>query len=180
MSQVVFLPGKNIDLRPLTPADATGNYAQWFNDREVVHYMLNGSFPMSVKALAEFIDHSLTSKNDLILAISSKEGNRHIGNVGLHRIDWIRRSAEFGIVVGEKSYWGKGMATEATRMICDYGFTRLNLHRIWLGVHADHKAAIKSYENVGFTIEGKLRHDMFTDGKYADRLIMGLLRDELK
>ena len=55
-------------------------------------------------------------------------------------------SAEFGILVGEKEYWSRGIGSEATEAIVRHGFDKRNLHRIWLGVFADHDGAIKVYE----------------------------------
>ena len=57
----------------------------------------------------------------------------------------------------------------------EYGFDRLNLHRIDLGVFAEHKAAVRCYEKAGFKVEGRMREDLFQDGEYKDRLWMGLL-----
>jgi RimJ/RimL family protein N-acetyltransferase len=56
----------------------------------------------------------------------------------------------------------------------------LNLHRIELGVFAEHKAAVRCYEKAGFKVEGRMREDLFHDGEYKDRIWMGLLRSEYK
>jgi RimJ/RimL family protein N-acetyltransferase len=110
----VFLDGGSFCLRPLRLEDAKGNYGRWFNDREVVQYMIHGSFPMGEAELETFIRHTHTTRNDLILAVVDKEKQQHVGNIGLHRIDWIRRSAEFGIVIGEKEYWGMNVSSSAS------------------------------------------------------------------
>ncbi len=60
----------------------------------------------------------------------------------------------------------------------EYGFSRLNLNRIELGVYAEHQAAVRAYERVGFRVEGRLRENMFLDNEYRDSLLMGLLRSE--
>ena len=118
------------------------------------------------------------SANDVVFAIVDRATEQHIGNTAIHNIDWIRRLGEFGIIVGEKAYWGKGYGTEATRLVVGFAFDRLNLNKVWLGVHADHPGAIRAYEKVGFKIEGRLRQEMVRNGVYADRLIMGILREE--
>ena len=173
-----FLIGERIYLRGLERGDLDTNYFQWFNDAEVTKYMVHGIFPNSMQAMQEFFDHVTTSEHDVVFAVVDRETETHIGNVGLHRIDWVRRLAEFGIIIGEKEFWGRGYGTEATRLMVEYGFERLNLNRIFLGVHADHEAGIRAYEKAGFTIEGRLRQEMYTNGRYCDRLIMGILRDE--
>ena len=103
----------------------------------------------------------------------------HAGGAGFHSVDWVSRAAELGLVIGDKSRWGQGYGTEATRALCRWGLRELNLHRIWLRVYEDNAPAIRSYEKVGFKLEGRLRQDRFREGRYLDTLVMGLLYDEL-
>jgi diamine N-acetyltransferase len=60
----------------------------------------------------------------------------------------------------------------------EYGFNRLNLHRIGLVVFEEHESAVHCYQNVGFEVEGRLREHLFQDGKYKTHLWMGLLRSD--
>ena len=122
----------------------------------------------------------MRSTDDVVLAIIEPEGHSHIGNIGLHRIDWQHRSGEYGIVIGERDYWGRGIGSEATRLICDHGFRRLGLHRIWLGVFAEHEAAIAMYERVGFQVEATLCEAIFSDGRWHDQVLMRMLEGELR
>lgn len=174
-----FLRGEHCRLRPLRPEDAEGPWSTWFNDPEVTRYMLRGTFPTTPALQAEFRESVEGSETDLVLAIVA-DGDRHVGTAGLHRIDWVNGNAEFGIVIGERSVWGKGVGTEATRLLCGHGFSYLNLHRIWLGCLVDHAAAIALYERVGFRVEGRLRGVRRRNGVWDDQLIMGLLEGELR
>jgi [ribosomal protein S5]-alanine N-acetyltransferase len=175
-----FIPGERCHLRPLTRADLEGNWSHWLNDPEVTRYMFRGALPASAESNEEFYESVRDSPNDLVLAIQAAEDDVHVGNVGLHRIDWVNRSAEFGILIGEKDYWGRGIGSEATANIVRHGFEQLNLHRIWLGVFADHESAVKVYERIGFQKEGTLREAILRDGETKDQLIMGLLAREFR
>jgi RimJ/RimL family protein N-acetyltransferase len=175
-----FLMGERCYLRPLREADIAGNWLHWFNDPEVTRYMLRGVFPATAESHAEFYRQVAGSESDLVLAIVAREGDVHVGNIGLHRIDWQNRYAEYGVVIGERDFWGQGIGTEATRLICRHGFDRLNLHRIWLGVFADHAVAIRMYERIGFRVEGTMREEILRDGRYLDKVIMGLLAGDLR
>src|SRR5262245_48920234 len=176
-----FLTGEVCYLRPLERTDAEGNWRHWFSDPEVTRFMFRGVFPLSLETQTTFYEHVASSQqDDLVLAVVARDGDVHVGNVGLHRIDWVNRSAEFGIVLGERDQWGRGIGSEATRLIVEHGFARLNLNRIWLGVFADHEAAIKIYERLGFMIEGRLRAAILRDGSAHDQLIMGLLAEEFR
>ncbi len=82
------------------------------------------------------------------------------------------------IVVGDRDYWGKGYGTDAMRSIVQYGFVELNLRRITLGLHSYNPRALKSYEKVGFKMEGKMRGEGLRDGQRYDGFYMGILREE--
>ena len=175
-----FIQGERCYLRPLTREDLDGNWGSWLNDPEVTRHMFRGAFPESEESNKAFYELVRNSPNDLVLAIAAADDDVHVGNVGLHRIDWVNRSAEFGILVGEKEYWSRGIGSEATEAIVRHGFDKLNLHRIWLGVFADHDGAIKVYERIGFKTEGRLREAILRDGDAQDQLIMGLLAHEFR
>jgi [ribosomal protein S5]-alanine N-acetyltransferase len=175
-----FVEGKMVLLRPLERADLNERYLSWLNDPEVTRYTETGTFPSTAEDLDNYYRSITGSRNDVLLAIEEKKSGRHIGNVKLGPIHWVHRVATFGILIGEKEFWGKGLGMEATRLMVEYGFRRLNLHRIDLGVFAEHEAAVHCYEKVGFKIEGRLRQDLFHDGQFKDRLWMGLLRSDYK
>lgn len=101
-----------------------------------------------------------------------------IGTVGFGPIDHRNHNVEFGINIGEKSYWNQGYGTEAVRVLVQYGFDTLNLHRIYLRVFETNPRAIRAYEKAGFTLEGRQRQAEFRNGKYIDMLVMSILRDE--
>jgi RimJ/RimL family protein N-acetyltransferase len=175
--RLAYLSGEGVVLRGAGPEDAE-TCAPWFNDPEVIRYLNTGSRPNLVEHSREFLAQAVRSSADVVFAIIERESKRHIGNTALHRIDSLRRSAVFGIVIGVQSCWGRGYGTEATRLVIDYAFRRLNLHRIELEVAASHAIARRAYERVGFQVEGTRRDAMFVDGQYADALVMALLRPE--
>ena len=173
-----FAVGEKIYLRGLEKNDLTGNMFQWANDSEVTSYMFMGVIPNSMELLEEEYEQLIKSKNDVVFAVVDKGTDIHIGNVGLYGINWISRTAEFRIIIGEKKYWNKDYGTEATKLTVEYGFEKLNLNKVWLGVNAEHTSAIKAYENAGFVREGILRQEIYRNGKYYDAVRMSILREE--
>jgi len=173
-----FLVGRRIYLRPLDPADATEAYLGWLNDPEVTRYLETGAFPTTRPELERYCADLAGQRQQIMLAIVERQSDRHIGNVKLGPIDWIHRRGTLGILVGERDFWGKGAGSEATRLLVEHAFARLDLRRVDLGVHADHAAAIRVYERIGFKVEGRFREDLYHEGAYRDRLWMGLLRSE--
>ncbi|HTS35711.1 MAG TPA: GNAT family protein [Candidatus Solibacter sp.] len=175
-----FLRGSKTHLRPLERSDLNATYLGWLNNREVTRYLEAGAFPETMQDLEKYYQGITGSRSDVIFAIADAKSHRHIGNVKLGPINWVHRRAMFGIMIGEKEFWGQGIGEEVTRLVVDYGFFRLNLNRIYLGVVVEHESAIRCYQAVGFQTEGKFREEMFLEGTYKDRLWMGLLRSEYK
>lgn len=175
-----FIMGQLIYLRPLSPDDLNETYLAWLNDAEVNRYLETGIFPYTRQELEKFYAQIAGARDQVLLAILEKNSHQHIGNVKLGPINWIHRKATFGILIGEKQFWGKGIGAEATRLMIEYGFFRLNLHRIELGVYAEHQAAVRSYQKIGFQVEGQFREAQFHEGKYKDSLWMGLLRSDYR
>lgn len=178
--KTAFLRGSKIYLRPLERADLNETYLGWLNDAEVTRYMEAGAFPATYQDLEKFYQGVTGSTTDVIFAIADRKSHRHIGNAKLGPIHWIHRRAMFGIMIGDKGFWGRGIGEEVTRLMVEYAFRRLNLNRVTLGVFAEHESAVGCYEKVGFRVEGRIREDLFRDGEYKDRLWMGLLRSEYK
>lgn len=174
-----FLIGEQIYLRAVEETDAP-DYVRWLNDPEVNRYLEMGRFPLNLLREQEYVRKLYTDQKNLSLAIVLKDGDWHIGSVGLHGLHQVHRSASFGIVIGEKDCWGKGYGTEATRLIVRHGFQTLNLNRVYLRVIAFNIRGIRSYEKVGFVREGILRQDHYSEGEYHDVIVMGILREEWK
>ena len=172
-----FIIGDRVYLRGLEKDDLTGNMSQWANDSDVTYFMFMGATPSTSERLEEEYEPLWKSKNDIVLAVIDKKTDVHIGNVGLYGINWISRAAEFRIIIGEKKYWNKGYGTEATQLTVAYGFEKLNLNKIWLGVNQDNKSAVKTYEKAGFIHEGTLRQEIYRNGQYYDAVRMSILRD---
>lgn len=178
--KVPFIVGTQIYLRPLDREDLNERYLGWLNDPEVNRYLESGIYPVTHDELEKFYEQVTVNHSQILLAIADKETDQHIGNVKLGPIDWIHRKATLGILIGDKQFWGRKIGTEATRLIVEYGFFRLNLRKIALGVYAEHEAAVHAYQKVGFQIEGRLREDSFHEDQYKDCLRMGLLRSEYR
>jgi len=165
-------------LRALEEADVE-NLVRWRNDREVTDSLGGSTFFVSSIREKDWVSHVVKNdRNDIRLAICLTETNKHIGNISLTSINWINRSAEYSIFIGEKEEWGKGYAGDASRLILDYGFKELNLHRIHLTVQIDNQRARKLYQGMGFTEEGVLRESVYKNGVYMDMISMSVLKSE--
>ena len=153
---------------------------QWRQDRDVVKWLGSPYRFLSPEVDEAWFDaYFRTRANNVRLAIADDEIDKIAGMVNLTGIDWISRSAEFSIQIGEKSVWGKGVGKWAAAEILTHGFEDLGLNRIHLSVLTDNSRARKLYVDLGFREEGILRQALFKEGALLDVAIMGLLRGEL-
>lgn len=154
---------------------------KWRNDRDITSSLGGNYFFVSSEREKKWIEDAIfNDKNNIRLAICLKGSNKYIGNVNLTNIDFINRNAEFSIFIGEKNEWGKGYATEASKLMLNFGFNQRNLKRIFLTVLENNKVAVHLYEKLGFKKEGILRKVLFKDNKYHNKVIMSILNNEFK
>jgi RimJ/RimL family protein N-acetyltransferase len=173
-----FLLGERIALRPLTSADVDGPYLDWFNDPEVCRLNSHHVFPYTRAEALAWVDGLAGRRDTLVLAITMREDDRHVGNVSLQGIDAVSRTAELAIVLGDRSVWGQGIGLEAARLLVAHGFGALNLHRIACGTLAANVAMRRLAERLGMREEGVRRDAAWTDGSYHDIVEYGLLAAE--
>jgi diamine N-acetyltransferase len=172
--------GEKVRLRPIERDDLP-RFVEWFTDPEVRRHLLV-YLPFSLaqeERWFEDLQGRLERQEMLVLAIETTEGV-HIGNLGLHAIDWKNRNAELGILIGEKAYWNQGYGTDAIRTLLGLAFREMNLHRVFLRVDADNARGIRCYEKVGFQQDGTLRDAVFKEGRYLDQYVMSILRAEFE
>lgn len=171
--------GQKTRLRAITSQDLP-KLVEWRNDPDVNSLIGGWFFPVSLEDEKIWLERSRSDNLTKRLAIEVLDDNQYIGNVGLYDIDWKNRKAEFAILIGEKSAWGKGYGVDAANALLRFAFCQINMHRIFLHVLAHHTRAIRLYEKVGFKLEGTLREDNFRDSQYKDTLVMAILDSEFK
>lgn len=172
-----MLESDRLRLRPIEPGDLDAIH-RWKNDTNVVERLLTRVGAPSRTEVNAWYEQIQSDENDQRFMIDATDGGRTIGFVGLYGIDEANRSAELGVLIGEREAWGQGFAPEAVERLAQYAFRELNLHRLSLRVRADHTRAIRAYEKSGFVEEGRLRDAWFDRGTYRDVVIMGRLRDD--
>ena len=109
--------------------------------------------------------------------IKPQEKDIVIGSCGLTYINWIHRTGEFSITIGDEDYRSGGYGSDALRTLVKYGFEDLNLNRIWCEVYSNN-AAIDIYRHIGFKDEGVLRQSYYNEGKYWNSHILSILKEE--
>jgi RimJ/RimL family protein N-acetyltransferase len=171
-----FIVGDRIYLRPLEPGQDYHLYATWRNDEEIRRWF--AVYPSSDARGKERLDNLYKSFTHILFGVALKSDNRLIGTVGLKDINHLNQSAEFYVTIGDRSVWGKGYGTEATKLMVRYGFMELNLNRIQTQDMEENIGGWRADEKAGFKYEGTLREAIPRFGKYHDVRVYSLLRRE--
>jgi len=107
-------------------------------------------------------------------------GGKCVGTARFHKISQTDKSASYAIGIFDPNLHSKGIGTEVTALMLEYGFETLKLHRIELRVLDYNKRGIRCYEKCGFKIDGVLRESAFVDGAYHSDIVMSILEDEFR
>ena len=114
-----------------------------------------------------------------MFAIVSLDGQCLAGACGLCYIDWVNRTADFSIYIGQDGlYIDERLAPDAGRTLLRYGFDELGLHRIWCEIYDFDRAKVRLLEGLGFTLEGRHRETHWAEGAWHDSLFYGILDRE--
>lgn len=178
---MLALVGEKITLREFTREHGRDErYLGWLRDLAVIVniYRMEYLLPLSPQTVEDYVETILKSGKDCFFAIHETEGDRFIGTQRIGHIDWRVGIGDIGIMIGERDAWGKGYATEAIRLACDYAFNTLSLRRLTGGTAASNVAMQKCFTRLGFNQEGCLRKHLLLRGAYEDHLLFGLLKDD--
>ena len=168
------LETERLELHPLDSSFCSKEYLEWINNDEVIRY-LETEKGSSINDLKNYLE-SIEKDKTFAWAIVVKDINKHIGNIKIDPIDYKHKYGEYGIMMGEKDFWGKGYAKEASNRIISYSFEELSLRKINLGVLSVNNRALKLYESLGFKMEGILKKHKIFEGLFIDEIRMALFK----
>jgi ribosomal-protein-alanine N-acetyltransferase len=173
--EIVGLKGDRVRLVPPDRTLHLENALAWLNDPDITA-TLKLNLGCSRRQEEKFFDQIETRDGgDFVWAIVD-ENSRHIGFIGLHGINWRNRWAHGGLVIGDRSAWGRGYASDAVRVRTRFAFGELGLHRI--DGHTMNPAMKRVYEKCGYRHEGVARRKFWRAGAWFDADLYALLEDE--
>lgn len=171
------LTGDLVVLRPLNEGDYDALRAA-MDDPEVGR-MTGSHAEIGEEQARQWMRTRKDQTDRLDLAILDKATGSVVGEAVLNDWDPDNRCCNFRILIGPAGQ-GRGLGTEATRLIVGYGIEEIGLHRISLGVYAFNPRARRAYEKAGFVVEGRLRDALRWDGEWVDEIVMSVLASDWK
>ncbi|MFC8081489.1 GNAT family N-acetyltransferase [Streptomyces sp. NPDC057340] len=170
------LTGDKTVLRPFTAEDAD---VMWeiINDPEVVRFTFEPSTELTLDRLRSWYGVRTADPDRLDLAVTDRATGELVGEVVLYEWDPSARSCTFRTLMGPRGR-GRGLGSEATRLVVGHAFEQVGLHRVQLEVYADNPRARRVYEKAGFVVEGVRREAALRGGEWVDDVLMAVLDHE--
>ncbi len=172
------LRGARLTLREMREEDLAAWFAR-LSDREAAALAgdpVATSMQVVVDGLA-YHREAFRTKEGLRWSIVPNDVGGSVGTIGFGSLDEANRKGAIGGAAG-RAYWNRGIATEAARLVVEYGFSDLGLERIEAEAMAENIGSIRVLEKVGFRREGLLRGYRIVNGERADFVVYGLLAQD--
>lgn len=164
----------------LVPADVDRhleNYFQWLNDPEVTSGLLVGHRPLTRLNELEYLKNVGNDPTFVTFAIETLDGV-HIGGTGIHEIDHVHRTAQTGIFIGDKSYWGQGYGVDVVRTRTRYCFEQLGLQLLRSSHLGGNLLSRNMLLKAGYREIGVWPKRYWRNGQYRDEHLFALLRED--
>ncbi|AKG03496.1 spermidine acetyltransferase [Salimicrobium jeotgali] len=161
----------HIWLRPLEKDDVPFMH-KLYNKKEIMDFWFTEAHFPKDRITTGFEERKEPGKHRLFVICKDEMS---IGLTGLYDIEPVHRNTEFGIMI-DPVHQGNGHAGEVTKMMVDYAFRTLNLHKIHLIVATENEKAVHIYKKIGFEIEGEMKEHYFINGEYRDAYMMAILK----
>ncbi len=160
----------NIYLRQLRPEDVTDEYVSWFSD-SVVHEFLD-SKNITKKDSIEYIKFGIREKQYYLYGIFDDSNDKHIGNVKVGPINWRHGTSDLVTVIGDRNYWGKGLATKAIKLGNDIAFDVYDIRKVSGPVAEKNIGSLKAYRRAGWVAEAILKGHKVINVEPQDQIII--------
>ncbi|MEU7893822.1 GNAT family protein [Nonomuraea sp. NPDC049152] len=175
----VHVTGKRLGLREVTDEDVDALHAVYGDPAATQHLPFD---PRTRAEVVEIVDEAVAAafaspRRLYVLAVTETEGHGVIGVARLHIEADHPHSAEIGLGL-RPDLWGRGIGTDLFRLVLNFGFKDLGLHRLWGARSPANTAAQLAMLVAGMVEEGRIRHHVATPDGWRDSIVHSALSDE--
>ena len=175
MADLRVLTGSRLKLVPFKEEHICDAYIGWLNDPDVNRFMEVRFVRQTHEAVLAYVQSFYGDAEKYMWGVYQK-GNMFLnGTATLGYISRNHRRGMLGMMIGDKGCWSKGFGTEVIKLIIDFAFKELNLHKVTAGAIADNLGSIKAFQKAGFEIEGRMKSHDFGDGIFRDSVYLGIV-----
>jgi [ribosomal protein S5]-alanine N-acetyltransferase len=171
--------GRVTGLRPLREEDVGERYLAWMRDPEVLRYLEARFAEQTLDSLRAFVRANADRDDTLLLAICALvEDERHIGNIKVGPLHPHHGTADIGLIIGERSWWGCGAGREAIALATQLAAERLRVRKLTASCYASHVGSAKAFLANGWVDEGRRPAQFVGEDGVEDQWMLGLVLRE--
>jgi len=174
---IINIRGEKVGLGPLDAAMVPA-FTRWINDFETLRTLGAEPRPMTATEEERWYQQVVGKDDVVFFAIYDLADMALVGSTNLHSVNHRHRTCEVGIAILDPDRRGRGLGTEAVRLITDYAFHALDMHNVQLSVLAFNEAGIRAYRRAGFQEYGRRRQAIVHNRQRWDLVYMDVLASE--
>jgi RimJ/RimL family protein N-acetyltransferase len=167
---------RQLMLRPMDQSFVSTAWVGWLRDPEVVAFSRQRHREHTLESCAAYAA-SYEGTPSCLWAITLTGDGRHVGNIAAD-IDEHDGVANVAVMIGERECWGRGLASEAVRAVCDWLFDRRGLRKVEIGTMEANRAMVRVARKVGMVEDGRRREQVVRRGQPVDLVYFALFRGE--
>lgn len=177
LDENAFWQDEEVRLFLLEPDAVDDAYVAWLNDPAVNRHLESRFAAHSLESTRDYVSAIRDSSCSVMFGIWSKPLGRHVGNIKLGPIDWRHGLGEIGLMIGDRSAWGHGIATRAIALVTAIAREQLGLRKITAGCYASNAGSRIAFERAGFAVEGARKDHFLLDGQPEDLVLLAHLQN---
>jgi [ribosomal protein S5]-alanine N-acetyltransferase len=174
-----MIEGKRIRMHRIRLEDANEEYLSWLNDEEVTKGLETVSKPYTMEMLQAYVSSILANpKGAWKFIMTDIATGEAIGTGKIHNISEKHGTCNLGLMIGNRNFWGKGYGNEAYDLLIGFAFRELKIRKIWEAANATNIPSMAMCKKAGFKEEGVLKEQVLSEGKYIDKILLGLFASD--
>jgi len=138
------------------------------NDPCVTRYLESRFEAQTLENIVQFVRNVRADPDSIMWAICIGDAGDHVGNIKLGPVNWVHRFGDIGLMIGERSAWGRGYATETISLVSEFAFQDLRLHKLNAGMYRANIGSRRAFEKAEFQLEGTRNSHFWTGDEYTD------------
>ena len=165
--------GERIYLRKIKDKDINNYFMSWFQDKELMEFYTNSKNNITYDKLLKSIEEGEKSRTSFTYGIFYNKNDDCMGTIKIGPINYVHKICDLVVLLGNKKYHGKGLATEAILLGNMIAFDIYDIRKLFSGMYESNISSIKAYTRAGWIIEGRLKGHYFVNNKAEDRILVG-------